>query len=195
MNKLFVVILVLLTPLSAVAGETDCTFPVDMVKQAPPLNPATVASYQWDIGHDKKIRNDHIQTLRILYKNGDVAVIRHTHCSEYVFEINYFRNSLADILDEKAIATLVAGLYSQYFSAPQKVTFSKSLAETIATTFKQQKFNREKNFDYGLPSDDADYPNKSLEYAIRYKPMSEDNISDIFSSVTQFYMGIGFRSD
>ena len=194
MNKLFVAILILLTPLAAIAGKTECVFPVGMVKQIPPPNSTTVASYQWDSGYNKS-SSDHIQTLRILYKNGDVAVIRHTHCSEYVFEINYFRNSLADVLDEKAIATLVAGLYSQYFSAPQKVTFSKSLAETIATTFKQQKFNQEKNFDYGLPRDDADYPNKSLEYAIRYKPMSEDNISDIFSSVTKFYMGIGFRSD
>ena len=193
MNKLFIAILVLWVPLLAVADETECTFPVGMVKQLPPPNAAAVAAYQWDTGHDKEFRLEHIPTLRILYKNGDIAVIRHRHCIFYKLEINYFRNSLADDLDAKAIATTMAGLYAQYFSAPQKVTFKKPLVESIASTFKEQNFDRKKHFVAELPEADASspYPDLLLSYSIVYKFHKADrseSISGIFSSTTRLEM-------
>ena len=194
MNKLLIAILVLGLPLAALADETECTFPVGMVKQVPPPNAAAVAAYQWSTGHDKSMSWEHIPTLRILYKNGDIAVIRHRHCVFYKFEINYFRNSLADDLDAKAIATLMAGLYAQYFSAPQKVTFKKPLVDIIASTFKEQKFDKEKNFENDLPEMDASYPEQQVSYSIVYQFHGSDFgriLSDIFSSTTRFEMILG----
>ena len=194
MNKLLIAILVLGLPLAALADETECTFPVDMVKQLPPPNAAAVAAYQWDTGHDKEYRNDQIQTLRILYKNGDIAVIQHTYCFAYGLEINYFRNRLADDLDAKAIATLMAGLYAQYFSAPQKVTFAKPLVESIASTFKEQKFDKKKSFEAELPEGNASYPKHKVGYSIVYKYHRDDyseRLSGIFSSTTRFETSVG----
>ncbi len=189
------VILVLLAPLSAIADKTECIFP-NTVKQIPPPNPTTVVAYQWDSGRDKKGGSGYIQTLRILYKNGDHAVIQHTnYCLVYSLKINYFRNRQADDLDAKAIATLIAGLYSQYYAAPEKVTFTKPLAEIIATTFKQQKFDSKKDFTYGLPEEDADYPALSSNYSISYKPQDEYDAGGVYSSVTRFDMGIGAGAD
>jgi len=194
MNKLLIAILFLVVPLSAVADE-KCDFPADMVKQLPPPNLTTVAAYQWDTGHDKENRKDQLQTLRILYKNGDIAVIRHRHCFFYSLEINYFRNSLADDLDAKALATLMADLYAQYFSAPQKVTFKKPMVESIASTFKEQKFDKKKSFAAELPEGNASYPDpeQQVSYSIVYKYHRDDyseSLSGIFSSTTRFEMSI-----
>ena len=197
MNKLFIAILVLWVPLLAVADEAECTFPVGMVKQLPPPNAAAVAAYQWSTGHDKEFRLEHIPTLRILYKNGDHAVIQYRYCTWLNFEIDYFRNRQADDLDAKAIAILIASLHSQYHVAPEKVTFTKPLAEIIATTFREQKFDKEKVFDYGLPYDAANYPHPelSVDYSIAYTPLNESSTSGIYSSVTRFNMGVGVLPD
>ena len=186
--------LVLWIPLSAIAGKTECDFPAGMVKQVPPPNAATIAAYHWDAGPDKKGSSDHIQTLRILYKNGDHAVILHSYCTVYYLEINYFRNRQNDDMDAKAIVKLVAGLYSQYYAAPEKVTFSKPLAENITTLFTQQNFDRKKDFYHGLPEDDVRYPNKLVEYSIGYKLLDEFRFSGIYSSVIRFDMAIGVAS-
>ncbi len=190
MNNFFA-ILVLSVPLTAVAGKTECRFFAEMVNQRPPSNVATVAAYHWDSGYDKKISSEHTQTLRILYKNGDHAVIKHQYCMVYRLEINYFRNRQADDLDAKAIATLVASLYSQYYSAPEKVTFSTPLTEIIATTLITQNFDRKKDFESGLPDGVAEYPQQDLNYSISYKPLDKYKTSGIYSSVIRFYMGIG----
>ena len=198
MNKLLVAILFLVIPLSAIAGKAECVFPVNAVKQSPPPNPSTVAAYQWDAGQDKKKgSNQYIQTLRILYKNGDHAVIQYRYCTWLNFEIDYFRNRQADDLDAKAIAILIASLHSQYHVAPEKVTFTKPLAEIIATTFREQKFDKEKVFDYGLPYDAANYPHPelSVDYSIAYTPLNESSTSGIYSSVTRFNMGVGVLPD
>ena len=194
MNKLLMAMLVLWIPLSAIAGKTECDFPAGMVKQVPPPNAATIAAYQWDAGPDKKGSGEHIQTLRILYKNGDHAVILHSYCTVYYLEINYFRNRQNDDMDAKTIVKLVADMYSQYYAAPEKVTFSKPLSEIITTTFTQQKFDRKKDFDYGLPDDDVSYPNKLIEYSIVYKLLDEYSASGIYSSVIRFDMAIGVAS-
>ena len=193
MNKLLMAILFLVIPLSAIAGKTDCIFPINTVKQVAPPNPATVAAYQWGSpGYDKDASSEYMQTLRILYKNGDHAVIQHKYCTVYRIEINYFRNRQADDLDAKAISILIAGLYAQYYAAPEKVIFTKPLAEIIATTFKQQGFDREKDFTYGLPNDAANYPHPqlSVDYLISYKPLDEYRTSGIYSSVTTLSMGL-----
>ena len=194
MNKLLMAILFLVIPLSAIAGKTACDFPAGMVKQVPPPNAATIAAYQWDAGPDKKGSSDHIQTLRILYKNGDHAVILHSYCTVYYLEINYFRNRQNDDMDAKAIVKLVAGLYSQYYAAPEKVTFSKPLAENITTLFTQQNFDRKKDFYHGLPEDDVRYPNKRVVYSIAYKLLDEFSASGIYSSVIRFDIAIGVAS-
>ena len=186
------IILALCLPLPCIAAAQECEFPKGTVKQTPPPNAATVAAYQWDTGYDKEVDGEYMQTLRILYKNGDHAVIQHKYCTLYRFEINYFRNRQADNLDAKAISTLVAGLYTQYFSAPQKVKFSRPLAQIIAATFKEQNFDREKDFGYGLPLEEAIYPDSdlSLTYLINYKSL-DDMTSGIYSSVTSFALGLG----
>ena len=196
MNKLLMIILVLCLPLTAVATAPVCEFPKEMVKQTPPPNAATVAAYQWDTGYDKEASGEYMQTLRILYKNGDHAVIQHIYCSVYRFKISYFRNRQADNLDAKAISTLMAGLYTQYFSAPQKIKYARPLAQIIAATFKEQNFDREKDFGFGLPLEEASYPDTNLEldFLIQYKPL-DSATSYVYSSVTSFSLGLGGGGD
>ncbi len=204
MNKLLMAFLVLLVPLTAAAGKSDCAFPAGMVKQNPPPDASHVAKFQWDAGQDKKGSSDHIQTLRILYKNGDHAVIQHKYCNGYRFEINYVRQTRSKDLDAGAIAEIIARLHSQYYSAPQKVTFSMPLGgiitralnprnfdkleDIITTSLEPRNFDRHRNVHVNLPEGDAHYPNERVRYAVDYKVIE---FHSVFSSVTTFYMSIG----
>ena len=202
MYKLLMAFLVLMIPLTAVAEKSNCMFPVGMVKQNPPADMASVAKFQWDIGQDKK-GGDTIQTLRILYKNGNHVVIQHQYCNGYRFEINYVRQTRSENLDVAAIAKIVASLYSQYYSAPQPVTFSKPLEAIITASLNPRNFDKlddiittslePRNFDIhsnvhnSLPENDAHYPDAKVKYGVDYTVL---DFHRVFSSVITFYLSI-----
>lgn len=188
MKKFIVAILFLSFPLAGIADISDCKFPADMVKRQAPRGETDVATHDWSAGINKD-SDEPIKTLRVFYKNGDIAVIQHYYCIVYNFKISYLRNSQATALDAVAIADTIAGLYSQYYSAPKKVKFKKPLKEIILATLKQHKFDVDKDFDFGLPDHDMDYPNEFLSASLKYKTL--DPFGSAYSSAVIFYLGIG----
>lgn len=186
MTKLSLLLLVWATSLSCAAAEPQCANPVDTVKQSPLQNAAGIVHHFWEVGRDKR-SDEHIKTLYLFFTNGDYAAIQHKYCSMYNFEIVYFRSGQADKLDAAGIAKLVTGLYERY--AAKKVTFKQPLADVIVASLTARGFSDDKDIRAGLPDGNADYPNKRVEYSIRYNSLYRS--TSIYSSATTFYLGIG----
>ena len=189
MKQLIILVMVLYGPLACSTENTKCTYPAGIIKQGPPSNLSSITSYTWDAGQD--IRSDeHLRTLRILFKNGDHAVIQHKYCNMYNIEVIYFRNSQASYLDEATISKTVAGLFEQY--SVIKVKFSTPLTDIISSSLKKNHFDTDKDISIGLPESKATYKTSRVEYSINYKPLDEFN--SLYSSAVKFYVGVGGES-
>lgn len=178
--------LVLLASLSVSAGETRCAIQADAIKQRPPQNAADIVHHFWKTGRDSR-SDEHLKTLYLFFKNGDLAVIEHKFCSMYNFEIAYFRSEQADGLDRSGLAKIIGGLYENYVS--KKAKFKRPLPDIISGALKEKGFDGNKNLSAGLAEGEAEYPNERVEYSVGFTSLSPG--SSIYSSVTTFYMGIG----
>ncbi len=189
MNKLFIAILVLGLPLAALADETECTFPVDMVKQVPPPNAAAVAAYQWNT-RPFTASGSYQRELHIFYKNGDYAVIQHEYCKTYSFDVIYFRSKQLADLDAASIAKIVAGHFTPYNAVP--VTFAKPLQQALFTALKPRHFKTEKDFSDELAGEvHVIVPEIYNEFSLYYQTLGQSN--SIYSSVIAFDMILGIE--
>lgn len=188
-NKLLNIVFLILAPLGIAQGQSSCVFSSGFVKQTIPVNVSTISVNSWESGYDKR-SDEHLKTLRILFKNGDHAVIQHKYCSMYNFEVVYLRNSQSSYLDEKSIAKIVAGLFEQY--SVLKVKFTRPLADIISSSLKSGGFDVDKDMSIGLPESEAEYENSRVEYSIDYKTL--DEFSSVYSGVIKFYVGVGGES-
>ncbi len=89
-------------------------------------------------------------------------------------------------MDEVTMSKLINELYSR-FSAKQ-VNMKKSLSEIVAAQLKSGGFETDKAILIGLPVQFIDHT-ETVEYSVNYKPV--DDASNIFTSLTGFYLGIG----
>ena len=186
MTKLLLVLLASLASLPCIAAEPKCAYPNQTVKQLAVQNTTDIVHYIWDTGRDKR-SNEHLKTLRLLFKNGDYAVIQHKYCSMYNFEVAYFRNGQLDNLDEASIGKIVGSLYDAY--AAKKATFKRPLADIVASSLRERGFGNDKDVRIGLPEGGAEYPNEVVEYSIRYRSLYRN--TNTYSGVATFYIGIG----
>ncbi len=186
MRKLVLLIIILYGPLACSAGNTKCAYPENTVKQNTPPKSDAIAAYTWDSGQDKR-SDEYLKTLRILFKNGDHAVIQHKYCSMYNIEVVYFRSSQASYLDEKSLSKIVTELFEQHSAL--KVKFSTPLVNIISSSLKEGSFDVGKDFSRGFPENRAKYQNSRVEYSIDYKTLDEFN--SVYSSATKLYVGIG----
>jgi hypothetical protein len=189
LNQLLNIVILILVPLGFAQGQSSCVFPGSFVKQTLPVHLSEISAYNWEVGKDKR-SDEFLKTLRILYKNGDHAVIQHKYCSMYNIEVVYLRNSQSSYLDEKSIAKTVAGLFEQY--SVLKVKFSRPLADIVSSSLKSGGFDVDKDISIGLPENQAEYQNNRVEYSIDYKTL--DEFSSVYSSVIKFYVGVGGES-
>ena len=185
-EKLSLTLLALTASWACAAGESPCNNPADTVKQLPPKNATTIAHHFWESGRDKD-SNEHLKTLYLFFKNGDYAVIQHKYCSMYNFDIAFFRSGQADKLNVADVAKIVTGLYESY--AAKKVTFKRPLADIISTSLKERGFDRDKTISVGLPDDEIQHVNQRVDYSVGYTSLYMS--TDIYSSVSTFYLGIG----
>jgi hypothetical protein len=189
MYKLLLLITAFSIPLACFAESDKCAYPENSVREVPPGKSDAVVSYVWNTGKDKR-SDETLKTLRILFKNGDHAVIQHKYCNMYNIEVVYLRNSQASYLDEKSIAKIVAGLFEQH--SVLKVKFSKPLVKIVSSALKNGGFDVDKDMSIGLPESEAEYENSRVEYSIDYKTL--DEFSSVYSGVIKFYVGVGGES-
>ena len=186
MNRLSFAVLALFISLNCAAAESQCANPADTVKQAPPKDATGITYHFWKASRDKD-SNEHLKTLYLFFKNGDYAVIQHKYCSMYNFDIAFFRSGQADKLNVADVAKIVTGLYESY--AAKKVTFKRPLADIISASLKERGFDRDKTISIGLPDDEIQHVNQRVDYSVGYTSLYMS--TDIYSSVSTFYLGIG----
>ena len=185
LNKLLLTPLALTASSIYTAAEPQCANPANTVKELPPQNATTIARHFWESGRDRY--KGHLKTLHIFFKNGDYAVLQHQYCTMYNFEAVYFRNGQEDDLDAAGIVGILTDLYERY--AAKKATFKRPLADIISASLKERGFSDDKDIRVGLPENDADYPNKRVQYSIHYSSLQRN--TSVYSSVSTFYLGIG----